>query len=237
MRSIYILPNLLTASSIFVGILSVIESSKGNFEKASIFLFIALLLDGLDGRVARMTNSTSDFGVEFDSLADIVSFGVAPAMMLYFYTGVDYGKFGAMVSALFVVFGAIRLARFNVTTKNIEPSLFIGLPIPTAAVAVTIWIMFFDSYELKDYSIFILSFTLFVAILMVSNIRYPSFKKMDFSRANILKMFVLLVVILGVIYVFPIEGFLFIINSYLLFGLFRALSNLRKLNHHTKTNQ
>ena len=191
MKTIYLLPNLLTASSIFAGVLSMIASSKGDFEKAAILLFIALLLDGLDGRVARLTNSTSKFGVEFDSLADIVSFGVAPAMMLFFYAGADYGKFGAMTSAMFVILGAIRLARFNITTSDNEPNVFIGLPIPTAAISLVIWIMFFNDYQLKEYATFLLIIALILAVLMVSNIRYPSFKKMDFSRANILKMFVI----------------------------------------------
>jgi len=226
MKTIYLLPNLLTASSIFAGVLSMIASSKGDFEKAAILLFIALLLDGLDGRVARLTNSTSKFGVEFDSLADIVSFGVAPAMMLFFYAGADYGKFGAMTSAMFVILGAIRLARFNITTSDNEPNIFIGLPIPTAAISLVIWIMFFNDYQLKEYATFLLIIALILAVLMVSNIRYPSFKKMDFSRANILKMFVIIISTLALIYVFPIEGFLIIVTIYISFGIVRAFYNL-----------
>jgi len=226
MKTIYLLPNLLTASSIFAGVLSMIASSKGDFEKAAILLFIALLLDGLDGRVARLTNSTSKFGVEFDSLADIVSFGVAPAMMLFFYAGADYGKFGAMTSAMFVILGAIRLARFNITTSDNEPNVFIGLPIPTAAISLVIWIMFFNDYQLKEYATFLLIIALILAVLMVSNIRYPSFKKMDFSRANILKMFVIIISTLALIYVFPIEGFLIIVTIYISFGIVRAFYNL-----------
>ncbi len=224
-QATYILPNFLTASSIFVGVLSIIASSQGNFEKASIYLFIAMLLDGLDGRVARMTNSTSKFGVEFDSLADVVSFGVAPAMLLYFYTGHNFGKFGAMVSAMFVVFGAIRLARFNVTATS-ETSVFIGLPIPASALAVVVWVMLFDKYHLSEYSITLLYISMLIAILMVSNIRYPSFKKINLSRTNILKMLIIVVIVSSTLYLFPIEGFLLIISSYIIFGISRAIYHL-----------
>jgi CDP-diacylglycerol---serine O-phosphatidyltransferase len=224
-QATYILPNFLTASSIFVGVLSIIASSQANFEKASIYLFIAMLLDGLDGRVARMTNTTSKFGVEFDSLADIVSFGVAPAMLLYFYTGHNFGKFGAMVSAMFVVFGAIRLARFNVTASN-ETSVFIGLPIPASALAIVVWVMFFDKYYLSEYSIIILFFAILIAILMVSNIRYPSFKKISLSRSNILKMLIIVVIASSTLYLLPIEGFLLVITNYIIFGIVRAVYHL-----------
>jgi CDP-diacylglycerol--serine O-phosphatidyltransferase len=112
----YILPNFFTALSAFFGVMSIIASSQNKFEKAFIYIILSLIADGLDGRVARLTNTTSKFGVEFDSLADIVAFGVAPAMMLFFAIGNNYGRVGALVSGLFVVFGAIRLARFNVTT-------------------------------------------------------------------------------------------------------------------------
>lgn len=194
-QATYLLPNLLTASSVFVGVLSIIASSKGEFEKSSILLFLAMILDGLDGRVARMTNTTSKFGVEFDSLADIVSFGVAPAMLLYFYVGHEFGKFGAMVSAMYVVFGAIRLARFNVSTNSTEPNVFIGLPIPGSALALVVWIMFFKEYNLSEYSISILIFAIVISIIMVSNIRYPSFKKFNLSRTNILKLLIISIIL------------------------------------------
>ncbi len=225
-QATYLLPNLLTASSVFVGVLSIIASSKGEFEKSSILIFLAMILDGLDGRVARMTNTTSKFGVEFDSLADIVSFGVAPAMLLYFYVGHEFGKFGAMVSAMYVVFGAIRLARFNVSTNLTEPNIFIGLPIPGTALALVIWVMFFKEYNLNEYVISILIFAIIISILMVSNIRYPSFKKFSLSRTNILKLLISSVILFSTLYIFPIEGFLFLITSYIIFGIIRAIYNL-----------
>jgi CDP-diacylglycerol--serine O-phosphatidyltransferase len=145
-------------------VISIVEASKGNFVLASWLILLALIFDGLDGRVARMTNTTSQFGVEFDSLADIISFGIAPAMLLYFFIGHEFGRFGILVSALYVIFGAIRLARFNISTAKTDPNVFIGLPIPTAAVFVSMWILLFYKYTLENYSI-ILLFLLVASLL------------------------------------------------------------------------
>ena len=218
---IYILPNLFTAGGIFSGVMSLIMSSEGKFDNAAWFILIALIFDGLDGRVARMTNTTSKFGVEFDSLADIVSFGVAPAMLLYQFCGVEFGRFGIVVSGLYVVFGAIRLARFNVTTSENEPSVFIGVPIPTAAVFISILILLYDKYSFTLYTPLLLA-TLLVAVLMVSNIRYPSFKKIDLQKANFIKVLVALVVSASLIFIYPVESLSILTASYLAFGLIRA---------------
>ncbi len=229
---IYILPNLFTASSIFVGVISIVEASKGNFNSAAWLILLALVFDGLDGRIARMTNTTSQFGVEFDSLADIISFGIAPSMLLYFFTGVDFGRFGILVSAVYVIFGAIRLARFNISTAKTDPNVFIGLPIPTAAVFVSMWILLFHKYAFHDYSIVLLFLTLGVAILMVSNFRYPSFKKVQLDRPMVFKTMILLVLIASLLYLFSIEGLAIIIFAYILYGPLRALRSLslRKIN-------
>ena len=210
-------------------------SASGKYEYAAWLILLALIFDGLDGRVARMTKTTSKFGVEFDSLADIVSFGVAPAMLLYQYCGLDYGRFGMVVSGLYVVFGAIRLARFNVTTSEIEPSVFIGVPIPTAAVFVSILILLYEKYTLDMYIPLLLA-TLFVAVLMVSNIRYPSFKKIDLKKANFIKVLVALVVIASTLFIFPIEGLAILISVYLFFGISRAaLFFLRQIKKGNKS--
>jgi len=231
---IFILPNLFTAGGIFSGMMSLIMSAGGKFEYAAWLILLALIFDGLDGRVARMTNTTSKFGVEFDSLADIVSFGVAPAMLLYQYCGVDYGRFGIVVSALYVVFGAIRLARFNVTTMETEPSVFIGVPIPTAAVFISILILFYEKYSFDLYIPLLLAM-LFVSVLMVSNIRYPSFKKVDLKKANFIKVLVALVVSSSLIFIYPIESLSILISSYLFFGFIRASLYFFKQLGKTKT--
>lgn len=224
---IYLLPNLFTASSIFVGVISIVEASKENFILASWLILLALIFDGLDGRVARMTNTTSQFGVEFDSLADIISFGIAPSMLLYFYVGDEFGRFGILVSALYVIFGAIRLARFNISTAKTDPNVFIGLPIPTAAVFVSMWILLFNKYDLEAVSIILLFFTLGVAVLMVSNFRYPSFKKVELDKPLVFKTMISLMIAASLLYLFSAEGFAVIILAYTLYGPIRALNTLK----------
>lgn len=219
----YILPNLFTAASIFSGVFSIISATKGEFNQAAWLIMLALIFDGLDGRVARLTNTCSKFGVEFDSLADMVAFGVAPALLMYLFIGNEFGRFGVVVSALFVIFGAIRLARFNVMTAQSEPSVFIGVPIPTAAVFISLLVLLFEKYGIKsDFGIIVLLLSLLVSLLMVSNIRYPSFKKVDYSPKHVMKLFVVILVVALVIFVFPIEGFALLFTIYILYGLLRA---------------
>jgi len=228
---LYILPNLFTASSIFVGVISIVEASKGHFILASWLILLALIFDGLDGRIARMTNTTSQFGVEFDSLADIISFGIAPAMLLYFFIGHEFGRFGILVSALYVIFGAIRLARFNISTAKTDPNVFIGLPIPTAAIFISMWILLFHKYTLENYSLVLLVLALGVSILMVSNFRYPSFKKVQLDKPMVFKTMILFVLVASLLYLFAAEGFALIILIYVLYGPLRGLRtlNLRKI--------
>lgn len=219
----YILPNLFTSASIFSGFYAIVLALEGVFHIAPWFIFLALVFDGLDGRVARLTNTASSFGVEFDSLADIVAFGVAPALLLYLYVGELYGRIGIVVSALFIIFGAVRLARFNVTTARIEPSVFIGLPIPTAAIMISIAVLLFERFEsYASYKIILLPLTLVLAILMVSNIRYPSFKKINFKTFHFIRFLIVLIVIAMGVFIYPIEGMAILAVSYLLYGPFRA---------------
>ncbi len=224
----YLLPNFLTASSIFVGVLSLIEGSKGHFTQSAWLILLALLFDGLDGRVARLTHTTSRFGVEFDSLADIISFGIAPAMLLYFYVGQYHGRFGILLSALYVIFGAVRLARFNVTTAQNDPNVFIGLPIPTAAIALATSLLFFEEYHLHSWSIILLIVSLPIALLMVSNIRYPSFKTVQLDRPIVNKVLILLLLIASLLYLFSAEGLTLLVWGYILYGPIRAVRTMEK---------
>jgi CDP-diacylglycerol--serine O-phosphatidyltransferase len=228
----YILPNFFTALSVFFGVMSIIASSQGKFEKAFIYIILSLIADGLDGRVARLTNTTSKFGVEFDSLADIVAFGVAPAMMLFFAIGHNYGRFGALVSGLFVVFGAIRLARFNVTTAVNDPRYFIGLPIPTAAVVLSSWIMLDIKYQ-SHFDILILIGAIILGILMVSNFRYPSFKKIDFDKNLAMKILILIILAASLLYLFPTEAIALYLTIYTFYGIYRAIKGYMRIK---KTN-
>lgn len=231
-RFIYILPNLFTASSIFVGVISVVKASSEDFTAAAWLILLALVFDGLDGRIARLTNTTSQFGAEFDSLADIVSFGIAPAMLLYFYIGHEFGRFGIVVSALYVIFGAIRLARFNITAFKNDPNIFIGLPIPTAAIFISMWILLFYKYHLEAYAFLLLVLSLMVLVLMVSNVRYPSFKKINIDKSMLFKTFITLTLAASLLYLFSVEGFALIVLVYIGYGPFRAVRNLnsRKIN-------
>ena len=229
---LYILPNLFTGASIYLGVLSIIFAFVGRFELACWMILLSLVFDGLDGRVARLTGATSQFGVEFDSLADVIAFGVAPALILFFYAGFSFGKFGVVVCGIYTVLGAVRLARFNVTTNQNEPNMFIGLPIPSAAVFVIGWLLLgikisdeypqiFDAY--KD--LFFLSLMvgcLVVALLMVSNIRYPSFKKMNLRAFSFGKLLVFLLLVLAIFFMYPTYTIVILMSLYVIFGPFRA---------------
>ncbi|WP_037940280.1 CDP-diacylglycerol--serine O-phosphatidyltransferase [Sulfurospirillum arcachonense] len=220
----YIFPNLFTAASAFLGMIGIIASSNGQFEKAAIYILLSLVFDGLDGRVARLTNTTSKFGAEFDSLADVIAFGAAPSMLFYFSIGHQFGKLGALFCAMYVVFGAIRLARFNVMSISTEPSVFIGIPIPGAAVVLTMWILTYLEYPvMQGYEILMLLSLGVLSFLMVSNIRYPSFKKIDLKKANLIKVLIALILVFSLLYLFPIESTTLLITAYLLYGLLRGV--------------
>ena len=222
----YVIPNLFTAGSAFVGVVSIIAASHGQFYKAAIYIFLSLILDGLDGRVARLTNTTSKFGVEFDSLADVIAFGVAPAMLFYFSFGYAFGKVGILFTALYIVFGAVRLARFNVMSSTSEPSVFIGVPIPTAAIFVTMWILIFIKYPTQYCEFFLIFIIALASILMVSNIRYPSFKKLDTKKSDTIKILIFLIIIFSLIYLRPIETLVILTSVYVIYGIFRYFYNI-----------
>jgi len=226
LQLIYVFPNLFTAASAFLGVISIIASANGQFEKAAVYILLSLIFDGLDGRVARMTNATSKFGAEFDSLADIVAFGVAPAMLFYFSVGHMYGKLGSLLCAMYVVFGAIRLARFNIMIGVLEPSVFIGVPIPTAAVVVSMWILLYREHPFMHGLEWVMLVGLgILSFLMVSNIRYPSFKKIDMQKGYLIKILVYLVIVFSLLYLYPIEVGTFLITAYLGYGLIRGIYN------------
>lgn len=226
----YILPNFFTAASIFLGIVSALASIRGDFEKAIIYIVLSLVFDGLDGRVARLTHTTSKFGVEFDSLADVIAFGVAPAVLFYFAVGKHFGRVGVLIMAIYVIFGAIRLARFNVTTGTYDPSMFIGLPIPTAAITTAFWVGLYNTYGIfKNYEILYLICVAGLSILMVSNVRYPSFKKLNFKKTYFIKILVCLVIVFSLIYLYPLEICAFFTSVYVLYGLIRASYNIINL--------
>lgn len=181
-KGVYILPNLFTTAGLFLGVYAVIKSSHGEFWTAAIAICAAHLCDGLDGRIARLTNTTSQFGVEYDSLADLVAFGVAPGVLAYRWALEPWGAWGWLATSLFVACGALRLARFNVQTSHTEKRTFIGLPIPAAAdmIAATVLLYYFFGGEGATNKHLVLLLMVYgLALLMVSNIRYYSFKDID----------------------------------------------------------
>lgn len=229
-KGIYVLPNLFTTASLFCGFYSVIASMKGDFFLAAVPILIAFVLDGLDGRIARMTNTTSKFGSEYDSLADLVAFGVAPAILAYTWALSSYGKWGWLVAFLFVVCGALRLARFNVQIGIIESKLFNGLPIPGAATVIATGVLLFfyvgGADRFIDLSVLVTVVSL--SLLMVSNIKYYSFKDLNFFSRKPFVSFVIIVFILIIIIAEPQIMMFTFSFGYSLSGPFWALFKLGK---------
>jgi CDP-diacylglycerol--serine O-phosphatidyltransferase len=214
-RGVYLLPNLITTGSLFAGFYAIVAAMDGRFYPAAWAILVAMVLDGLDGRVARMTKTTSGFGVQYDSLADLVAFGVAPAILVYLWALKDFKQFGWAAAFLFVVCGALRLARFNVQTGSIDPRYFNGLPIPAAAMMVATIVAFYT--ELGEFaparSMFILVTIYVLSFLMVSNIKYISFKKVELFRRHPFHTLVGLVLIFVVVATAPnIMGFLLMLT-------------------------
>jgi CDP-diacylglycerol--serine O-phosphatidyltransferase len=180
-KTIYVLPNFITTAGMFCGFVAIVSSIQGRFEHAAMAILIATVFDAVDGRIARLTNTTSHFGTQYDSLADLVSFGVAPAVTAYLWALEPYGRFGWLAAFLFTVCGALRLARFNVQKGSIDPSYFVGLPIPAAAFLVAATILLSSEVDLRltgGQPLLVMMYAL--SFLMVSNIRYFSFKNLDF---------------------------------------------------------
>ncbi len=186
-RGIFLLPSLFTAGNLFCGVFAILFAFNGEFRQAAVLILVAHLLDGVDGVVARLTHTTSQFGVEFDSLADVVSFGVAPAVLMYVFALAPWGTWGGLGAALFAVCGALRLARFNVQTLGAEKSYFTGLPIPAAAamIAATIFMYFMLGLEnTAGKPVVFIVIACGLAGLMVSNFRYLSVKQHHFKKRS-----------------------------------------------------
>jgi CDP-diacylglycerol--serine O-phosphatidyltransferase len=199
-QTIFLLPGLLTTGNLLCGFYAIVLTLDGYHQWAALALCVAMVMDVLDGKVARLTRTTTQFGVEFDSLADVVSFGVAPALLLYSWALAPLGRVGAGAAFLFVICGALRLARFNVLTAITDRRYFIGLPIPGAAGTVASAVLFFGTPEFGRPETFALAAaTYLLAFLMISDIRYYSFKELDFAKRHAFG--VLLVVVLAILIV------------------------------------
>ncbi len=181
-KGVYLLPNLFTTGALFSGFYAIVVSMSGHFEAAAIAIFAAMILDGLDGRVARLTNTTSAFGLQYDSLADMVSFGIAPAIVALNWGLLTLDKLAWAASFAYAACAALRLARFNTQTEFTDKRFFVGLASPAAAaiVASIIWV-WHDVALSKPYAVMIAVIMIFLGLLMVSNFKYNSFKGIDFK--------------------------------------------------------
>ena len=233
-RGIYLLPSILTTFGMFAGFYSIIASINGDFTLAAISIMVAMLWDALDGRVARLTNTQSDFGAQYDSLADLVSFGVAPALLVYEWSLSDLGRIGWLAAFIFLACAALRLARFNTQVGISNKRYFQGLPSPAAAgvIASMIWLKFWK-FEYFDFGIVSLSYyvgvgiTIVCALLMVSNVRYYSFKELDSKKASfrfLLAIVLSLIVLLSKPNIFLFTGFF----VYMLSGPFITIVGINK---------
>jgi CDP-diacylglycerol--serine O-phosphatidyltransferase len=201
-RGIYLLPNLFTTGAIFAGFYAIVAATADRFESAAIAVFVAMLLDGLDGRVARITNTSSEFGAQYDSLSDMVSFGLAPALVMYEWAlaymksmGWVYAKLGWLAAFFYTASAALRLARFNVRTGSLDKRYFQGLPSPSAAAVMVgmIWVWDDLGYSGADLRIPAFILTIVTATLMVSRVSYYSFK--DFDLRNRIPFMAVLAII------------------------------------------
>ncbi len=184
-QGIYLLPNLFTTGALFAGFYAIIASMRGDFEAAAIAIFFAMLFDGLDGRIARLTNASSKFGAEYDSLSDMVSFGVAPALVVYSWGLSELGKFGWSVAFIYAACAALRLARFNTQIEVADKAWFTGLASPpaAAAIAATVWVCndsgLVGAAIPGEIAVLVAVLTALVGFLMIANVPYYSFKDLD----------------------------------------------------------
>ena len=203
-KGIYFLPSLFTTAGLFFGFYAIIQATLGQFEKAAIALLIAMIMDGLDGRVARWTNTASDFGKEYDSLVDVIAFGLAPALVMYFWSLQVIGKAGWLVVFLYAAATALRLARFNTLVIK-DKRYFYGIPCPAAAAFVVFWVWNFNESGIDGPTMpwFSAAATLILAVLMVSNLKFRSFKDFDLINRIPFAILVAFAVVFALIFFDP----------------------------------
>jgi CDP-diacylglycerol--serine O-phosphatidyltransferase len=229
-KGIYLLPNLLTTAAFFSGFYSIVAAMKGFFDTAAIAIFISMIADGLDGRVARLTNTQSEFGAQYDSLSDLVAFGIAPALVIYSWSLFHLGKIGWLAAFLYAVATALRLARFNTQTSE-NKLYFQGLPSTLAAGVIASIVWLGSIYEVDGFiiSVPVAVLTVLVAGLMVSTLRYSSFKTIDFKGRVPFFTVVLMVFIITAVALEPAEMLFAIFFIYMISGPILTLWHLRKV--------
>jgi CDP-diacylglycerol--serine O-phosphatidyltransferase len=220
-KGAYIFPNLLTAGNLFVGFYAIVSAMDLNFERAAVAIIIAAFMDGLDGKIARLTGTSSRFGVEFDSLADLVSFGVAPALLVYIWELKAFPRIGWVAGFLFVACGALRLARFNVQSTSTEKRWFTGMPIPMAGGTLAVTVLFFEHLQAGGHEtkgiVFVL-LTYLLSFLMVSTVRYRSFKELESKPHRAFYLVVSAVILISLVAIHPQVSLFALATLYLLSG-------------------
>ena len=220
-RGIYLLPNMLTLGALFSGFYAIIAGMSGNFNEAGWAIMIAGILDGLDGRIARLTNTQSAFGAQFDSLSDMVSFGVAPALIMFSWAFAPLGRLGWAASFIYMSCAALRLARFNVQLATVDKRFFVGLQSPLAAGVITFlpWVGYKYGLEVTPLVAYLCAIlTVFIGFLMISNYSYSSFKELQFKGTVPYMVFVFVVIMLVVVAQNPHEVLLTMAVAYALSG-------------------
>ncbi len=236
-RGIYLLPNLFTTAGLFAGFYAIISAMNGRFEAAAIAIFIAMFMDGIDGRLARMTNTQSDFGKEYDSLADAVSFGVAPSLVMYLWALAPLGKIGFAAAFVYAACAALRLARFNTQVGIIDKRYFQGLASPAAAALLVGYVWWGDdaSWVREDLTWVAATLSVAAGVLMVSNVRYYSFKDLDL-KGKVPFIKILLVVAIFVLVALDPPRVLFLMAMiYAVSGIVLTLFQLRRRKAERKT--
>lgn len=223
------MPNLFTAMNMFCGFYAMVAAINGKFIPAAYAIIIAGIFDNLDGKIARVTRTTSQFGLEFDSLADLVSFGVAPGLIIYQWALSPLGRIGWLAAFMFVVCGALRLARFNTQVDTVSSDYFVGLPIPAAAGMSVVTVLFCHRIGIEDqvHPFIFLAMLYFLAFLMVSTIRYTSFKKAELFRNKSFNVLVTAILIIIFIAAQPPIALFLIGITYVLSGPLMSLKHHR----------
>lgn len=206
-KGVFLLPNMLTTTSMFLGFLAIVWAGNGRYEAACMAILVSALMDGLDGKVARLTNTASEFGVQYDSLADLVAFGLAPALLLWHWQLSHLGRVGVAAAFIYAACGALRLARFNVAAATASKRFFIGLPIPAGGCTVVTFVFFAAMFPEGSLDAILPYCALLLAIgaglLMVSRVRYFSFKEYDFLQAHPLRTMVVFLFLLALLVSLP----------------------------------
>jgi len=228
-KGVYLLPNLFTTGALFAGFYAIVAAMNGLFEHAAIGIIVAGILDGLDGGVARLTNTQSKFGAEYDSLSDCVAFGVAPGLVAYSWGLSELGKFGWMAAFIYVACAALRLARFNVQAESTDKRFFIGLPSPTGAglVATLVWLGASRGIDGNDISWIVALVVAGAGLLMVSSVKYHSFKELHIGRVPF-KVLLGVIVAFAIVFLDPPLVLLTVAIVYVVAGLLMSLWRLRK---------